>query len=264
MNPKYEELWRPVSGPQAPWTQSAIVPGQRNNLAGYVEDTKVNDYAFDLQHNTFVSHGIAINPEDNQIVLQRPKEKKRKRVEAEVLEGGEGAEKAEGEAAEKGDDESATKKQKTEPTPEAAKPGTEEELPVEEVSSELHIADVTDYLGRSWVEHPSHLKPQEGGSEHDECFLPKKRVHTFTGHSKGVSAIKFFPQYGHLLLSASMDCTVKVRTFFRLSPLRRFVLQQKSILQQTHCSPPRAYLFRFGKRVKKDVVFERTTDIRKR
>jgi pre-mRNA-processing factor 17 len=56
------------------------------------------------------------------------------------------------------------------------------------------------------LDPPSHLKPDP---DH-VCYIPKKLLHTWAGHSKGVSAIKFFPQYGHFILSASMDSTVKI------------------------------------------------------
>jgi len=35
-------------------------------------------------------------------------------------------------------------------------------------------------------------------------------LHTWSGHSKGVQTIKFFPKYGHYLLSASHDGRVKL------------------------------------------------------
>jgi len=44
------------------------------------------------------------------------------------------------------------------------------------------------------------------------CYIPSKIVHTWTGHTKGVNAIRFFPRAGHLLLSASNDEKVKVRS----------------------------------------------------
>ena len=50
---------------------------------------------------------------------------------------------------------------------------------------------------------------EEEGEEH-KCFTPKKCIHRYTGHTKGVQAIAFFPGYGHLLLSASMDGSVKI------------------------------------------------------
>jgi WD40 repeat protein len=43
------------------------------------------------------------------------------------------------------------------------------------------------------------------------CFIPKRCVHRYTGHTKGVSSIDLSPTTGHLLLSASMDTKVKVR-----------------------------------------------------
>lgn len=43
-----------------------------------------------------------------------------------------------------------------------------------------------------------------------ECFPPKRLVHTWTGHTKGVNAIRFLPTTGHLLLSCSMDNRIKL------------------------------------------------------
>lgn len=59
--------------------------------------------------------------------------------------------------------------------------------------------------GRSFLSPPEHLTPGE-----HSCFIPKKLIHTWTGHSKGVQRIKFFPRYGHFLLSASHDGRVKL------------------------------------------------------
>ena len=48
-------------------------------------------------------------------------------------------------------------------------------------------------------------------------FLPNQLIFSFvyfrSGHSKGVAAIRLFPKSGHLLLSASMDCKIKVKGY---------------------------------------------------
>jgi len=73
--------------------------------------------------------------------------------------------------------------------------------------SSFHGEAETDYQGRSWAHPPSELKPTDGSQD---AFIPKRCIHKWAGHKKGVNAIAFFPRYGHLLLSASLDATVKI------------------------------------------------------
>ena len=70
----------------------------------------------------------------------------------------------------------------------------------------FHGAEEKDYQNRSWVEVAS-------GQQHadaESCFIPKRHIHTWSGHTKGVNAIRFFPKTGHLLLSAGLDGRAKV------------------------------------------------------
>ena len=78
-----------------------------------------------------------------------------------------------------------------------------------QTSSVFHGTTARDYQGRSWIERPRGVNAEE---EHD-CFMPKRVLRTLTGHEKGVWDIAFAPLYGHLLLSASTDKTIKVWNF---------------------------------------------------
>ncbi len=74
-------------------------------------------------------------------------------------------------------------------------------------TSLFHGEQSNDYLGRSWTLPPPGTRPD--GGEH-ECFIPKKCIKKYLGHTKGVQAILLTPNTGQLLLSASMDGTCKI------------------------------------------------------
>ena len=85
----------------------------------------------------------------------------------------------------------------------------------EEAKSQLHISDPYDYLGRSFLHIPQDLNKNLRSTEPlEKCFIPKKIIHTFSGHTKGIQKMQLFPVSGHLFLTCSMDCKVKV-TFLR-------------------------------------------------
>lgn len=75
--------------------------------------------------------------------------------------------------------------------------------------SEFYGEALYDYQGRTYMHVPQDLDIDlRGVPGEQECFLPKKIVHSWTGHKKGISALRFFPRSGHLLLSASMDSKI--------------------------------------------------------
>ncbi len=76
-----------------------------------------------------------------------------------------------------------------------------------EAKTTFHGQEEKDYQGRSWTSVPAELRNLD---EDHECFIPKKCVKKFIGHSKGVQQIELFPKTGHLLLSGSMDGKCKV------------------------------------------------------
>ncbi|KAK4337053.1 hypothetical protein RND71_044129 [Anisodus tanguticus] len=81
----------------------------------------------------------------------------------------------------------------------------------EEEKSTLHIDDPYDYQGRSFLHPPQDLGVNlKSDPESMKCFMPKKCIHTYTGHSKSVTGIRWFPGSAHLFLSCGMDNKIKL------------------------------------------------------
>ena len=83
-------------------------------------------------------------------------------------------------------------------------------------SSVFHGKNMHDYQGRTYMHPPLSEAPQlqqDAGSQ--ECFIPKVCIHTWTGHTQGVSVLRLLPNTGHLLLSGSMDTKIKVSMLLR-------------------------------------------------
>lgn len=104
-------------------------------------------------------------------------------------------------------------------------------------NSIFHGTAEIDYQGRSWAARPTNLKRSDGDHE---CYIPKKCIKTFQGHTKGVQSIEFIPHTGHLMLSGSMDGKCKIwdvygdrnvrRTYSGHAEAVRFVLSIHDIL----------------------------------
>lgn len=70
-------------------------------------------------------------------------------------------------------------------------------------------------MNRSWVLPPLGVKSEDNTlvNSHD-CYIPKKCVKKFTGHTKGVQCIELFPRTGHLCLSGSLDGKCKIWSLY--------------------------------------------------
>ncbi|BGP56335.1 hypothetical protein JCM8202_000390 [Rhodotorula sphaerocarpa] len=101
-----------------------------------------------------------------------------------------------------------------------------------EEKSIFHGKEERDYLGRTYMHVPTdvdgvNLRGEPGSLE---SFVPKRCIHTWTGHTKGVSRIQLFPKSGHLLLSASLDTRIKLWDVYHDGKcLRTFMGHSKAV-----------------------------------
>ncbi|XP_043074690.1 pre-mRNA-processing factor 17 [Puntigrus tetrazona] len=235
-NPTYDTMFAPEFGPANPF-RSQQMAAPRNMLSGYAEPAHVNDFMFEQQRRTFSTFGYALDPSVDVSQVSSSSyigavEEAEKNKGLTVFETG--AKKSEKRKKVKGGDASDIESflgpwAKYQDEKDVAKPSedeqkeldeiiakrqkrgkNEEEAPAEEKTI-LHLKDAYDYQGRSYLHVPQDVGINLRSADIPEkCYLPKKQLHVWTGHTKGVSAIRLFPVSGHLLLSCSMDCKIKL------------------------------------------------------
>ncbi|XP_048233267.1 pre-mRNA-processing factor 17 isoform X1 [Ricinus communis] len=280
-NPTYDQLWAPIQGPAHPYAKDGIAQGMRNHKLGFVEDAAIDSFVFDEQYNTFHKYGYAADPSasegnnyvgdldalrnNNAIsVYNIPQnEQKRQKVEKKIAAK---ADETEDQVTDKEEiDNPATdvwlmrnrkspwagKKEglQTELTEEQKKYAEEYAKKKEEKGgadkgevvadkTTFHGKEEKDYQGRSWIEPPKDAK-----ASNDHCYIPKRLVHTWSGHTKGVSAIRFFPKKGHLILSAGMDTKVKIWDVFNSGKcMRTYMGHSKAVRDISFCNDGTKFL----------------------
>lgn len=236
-NPKYTELFAPILGPENPFLTQQM-KANKNMLSGYIEAAHMSEFQFENQRRTFNSFGYALDPTidgtgvegssyvgsvdtakdtNGKTVFEstklRPLDKRKRQrnnnpEDVDGFLGPWGGFVDEQRVMKPTEEEAVELQELLSKRHKRGKPV--EEKPIEE-KSVLHIKDSVDYQGRSFL-HPPHdvgvnLKSD---TPPDRCFLPKSHIHTWSGHTKGIAAIRWFPRSAHLLLSASMDCRIKL------------------------------------------------------
>ena len=238
-NPTYEQMYAPVLGPENPY-RTEYQKGVKNSFGGYYEPAHVQDFDFEMQRRTFMQYGYAndpstnVNPDaagsvvgdmesyaENKGVMNYEKDKKQKTSKRAREEFGEPSNvvgyngpwrryEDEIRVSKPTEEEMAVIEAQKRFKPNR-KTAEKEAVNSVEAKTILHISEPIDYQGRSFLEPPRDVGINfHSPSAPDKCFLPKKHLHTWEGHSKGVSAIRLFPRSAHLLLSCSMDTKIKL------------------------------------------------------
>jgi pre-mRNA-processing factor 17 len=205
-------------------------------LSGYTEPAHLNHFDFENQRRTFHKFGYALDPSDNshslgefsyigekelaeqnkgltvfehnkvKIERKRQREGKGDPSDIEGYKGPWADYKDEVKVAKPSEEQLAILEEKF-----GNKQKKKEENETVEEKTMLHIDDPYDYQGRSYLHIPQDLPVDLRSDEPPhKCYIPKKLLHTWSGHSKGIASIKFFPRSAHLLLSGGMDNKIKL------------------------------------------------------
>ncbi|CEP16375.1 hypothetical protein [Parasitella parasitica] len=256
VNVPYDDMNRPVLGPENPYTDRRLAT--QNVINGHVETQAISEIDFRTQHRTFETYGYARDPSLNTATnvagqtgqglmgtgyvgnlavaaelggasildrvnrnLRPNKDAKKKRDKKGELDQVDGPNAYKGPWAGYEDDnvgiptgldeEQREEVQALQAPPKSAFSVKNIAQETKTESTIFHGASERDYLGRTYMAVPQDIDTNlfgEPGSQ--ECFVPKKLIHTWEGHEKGVSSIKFFPKSAHLLLSGGMDNQIKI------------------------------------------------------
>lgn len=239
-----EDLSRPTQGPANPFKDVATSLKRKNVPTGYAEEIHLSEHTFRSQHRALEQRG---GPQKQHLGGAASKEeaariraKRQKKGDATIAEGegayvGPWAKYKQDEYEELGEDEELASDEEYEEVeeeviesgavvpalPQAIARRKEAEDEGQELT-EFHGTEEYDYQGRTYMHVPQDLDidlRKEPGSAKN--YVPKKLIYTWKSHTKPIVALRFFPNSGHLLLSASADSKVKIWDVYHQKELLR-------------------------------------------
>ncbi|GMP29636.1 hypothetical protein CsSME_00004647 [Camellia sinensis var. sinensis] len=209
-NPTYDQLWAPIYGPSHPYAKDGIAQGMRNHKLGFVEnaaaaDPEGNNYVGDLDRLK-ETDGISVyNIPQHEHKKRKLEQKEEESVENEEEGGGGGGgggggvevdnlasetwllknQKSPWAGKKEGLQVELTEEQKKYAEEYAKKKGEEKSRNSEKGEfvadkSTFHGKEERDYQGGSWI-----AAPKDAKATNDHCYIPKRLVHTWSGHTKG-------------------------------------------------------------------------------
>ena len=231
-----EDLSRPKAGPANPFKDDSSIQKRKNVLTGQAEETFISEHTFRSKHRAVerkggpereYQSGASVKDDAARIRAGRQGKgdstiaegddsyvgpwAKYTRAEYEVV--GEDEELASDEEYEvmEEDDDGVVESGMTVKAPQQALVRRKEVEEMGDETSKFHGSEEYDYQGRTYMHVPQDLDidlRKEPGSVTN--FIPRKQIHSWKSHTMAVTALRFFPSSGHLLLSASADSTVKI------------------------------------------------------
>lgn len=270
-NPKYEELFQPMAGPSNPF-KSANQTAPKNMLTGFVESAHVNNFQFEQQIRSFDTLGFARDPsasQSDQFVGDAKKaqelqgaglfegqktggEKRRRKrnMDPSDVEGYTGPwARFEDEVEVSRPDSELAKEleeivRKRQKNSRAGRKAAQQQEFIADESSTLHLKEAEDYLGRSFIHAPQYIGVNLREDHVPErCFIPKKHIHTYRGHNKGINCLRWFPKSAHLFLSAAMDSKIKLwEVYGKRSVVRTYAGHKMSVKDVTFNSDGTEFL----------------------
>ncbi|EPY53864.1 splicing factor Prp17 [Schizosaccharomyces cryophilus OY26] len=233
-NVPIDKMHKPVYGPANPFL-TKNQESQKNTITGYAEREYVPNAVFNQRFNIYGKRKTELEhsesePDESRTHRERTKEIKKLRKasgDSSILYGDNTYSGPWADYDDKNDLSPSSEEfeeveevieykdeaQKQEDKENANVPITEnfEEKPEVKEYSIFHKDSLFDYQNRTYLHVPTDVGLNLTGTPGEQvCYLPKKHIHTWKGHTKGVSCLRFFPTSGHLLLSGSLDSAVKI------------------------------------------------------
>eukprot|EP00033_Pygsuia_biforma_P001180 GCRY01001341.1.p1 GENE.GCRY01001341.1~~GCRY01001341.1.p1 ORF type:complete len:550 (+),score=139.71 GCRY01001341.1:238-1887(+) len=214
-NISYDDMFAPMVGPipKDADNGSLIKMQEKNTYIGYIEPAYMNVNLFEGEHLTQQMHQLDDNGKLVESFSDQQKRSRRAKPKREAAGEVEADEYLGPWAPFEGQFDNLPEPDPTKMPIKKKRRGQQEEEEDEDKTeskgqetSVLHVKDMSIYRHNSFINPPASLKENPDM----QCYLPKRIIHTYTGHTKGVSKIQFFPKTGHLILSASFDGKVKL------------------------------------------------------